>query len=125
MASELDQSVIEVIEAGRVRDFLMALDEPGELKPGEPVPALFLLTLGRTRRPKPGKQTSVKVADEHVFHAPVFVGDHITVTRRELSAEPKRSKAGPATLVTTEWTYLNQDSTLVGVGITRLMRWDS
>jgi hypothetical protein len=57
----------EAVEAGRVRDYLLALNEPAEHFPSDPVPNLFLLTLGRTRRPQPSRGTSVNAGDEYEF----------------------------------------------------------
>ena len=50
LAERFGAVFVQTIEAGRVRDYLCALDEPAP-GPGDPVPPLFLLTLGRQRRP--------------------------------------------------------------------------
>jgi hypothetical protein len=113
----------EPIEWGRVRDFLAALDEPVELAPGAPVPPLFLLTLGRTRRPQPSKGGAVKVGDEFEFLAPVHIGDTITVGAELGDVAEKTGQRGTMYLVTTEWTYRNQRGELVATGKTKTMRW--
>src|SRR3954465_11966017 len=80
----------EIIEAGRVRDFCLAINEPAP-EPGKPVPPLFLLTLGRFRRPTQEKGAgAVNAGDEFIFLKPVFVGDVIASRRELLGIEEKQ-----------------------------------
>lgn len=113
----------EPIELGRVRDFLLAMDEPAEIEAGDPVPALFLLTLARTRRPQPSRGSAVKVGDELTLHAPVRVGDEIESTVRLAGIEHREGRRGPTYTYALETTYRNQRGELVGVGVARSMRW--
>lgn len=113
----------ELVEAGRVRDYLLALDEPAQRNDDEPVPALFLLTLGRSRRPQPSRGSAVNAGDEIEFHSPVYVGDRITVRRELKDIEHKDGRRGSMFLLTSEITYTNQDDRLVAVGRQRSMRW--
>ncbi len=113
----------EAIELGRVRDFLLALDEPADLGTGDIVPPLFLLTLGRTRRPQPSRGGAVKTGDEYEFLAPVRVGDQVTVSCRVADIQEKKGKMGPMFLTLLEWTYVNQRGETVGVARTSSMRW--
>ena len=113
----------ELVEAGRVRDYLLAMNEPADLMPGAPVPPLFLLTLGRMRRPQPARGSSVKAGDEYEFLAPVFVGDVITISREILSIEQKQGKAGPMYLTTDEIRFVNQGGVQVAWAINRGFRW--
>jgi hypothetical protein len=115
--------VCEAVEAGRVRDYLLALDEPGELVAGRPVPPLFLLTLGRTRRPQPSRGSAVNVGNDYDILAPVYVGDNITVARAVQAIEPKEGKAGRMYLTHVKTTYTNGSAVVVGFGHTRIMRW--
>ncbi len=89
------------------------MNEPADRAPGEPVPPLFLLTLGRMRRPQPARGSSVKAGDEYEFLEPVFVGDVITVSRRILGIEQKQGKVGPMYLTTDEIRFVNQHGVLV------------
>lgn len=113
----------ELVEAGRVRDYLLAMNEPAERAPGDPVPPLFLLTLGRTRRPQPTRGSAVKAGDDYAFFAPVFVGDVITVSRQILSIEQKQGKVGPMYLTTDEIRFVNQHGVQVARAINRGLRW--
>jgi len=113
----------EAIELGRVRDYLLALDEPADLAPGDVVPPLFLLTLGRTRRPQPAKGSAVKAGDEYEFRAPVRVGDDITVSYRVSDIVEKKGRMGVMFLISAEWTYTNQRGETVGVANTSSLRW--
>ena len=115
---------VEAIELGRVRDYLQALDEPADLKGGDIVPPLFLLTLARTRRPQPPKGGGgVKISDECRFLAPVRVGDTITTTTKVTDIESREGKRGKMYIYTTEATYRNQHGEVVGAGITKSIRW--
>jgi hypothetical protein len=114
----------EVVEAGRVRDYLLALDEPADLvQPGAPVPPLFLLTLGRTRRPQPARGSAVNAGDEFEFFAPVYMGDRITIERQVLGVDEKQGKQGKMYLTRAEAKYVNQDGTLVGRALLNTLRW--
>ena len=115
--------VCESVEEGRVRDFLMALDEPCDRMTGQPVPPLFLLTLGRTRRPQPSRGSAVNAGNDYEFLAPVYVGDQITVSRSVLSVEPKEGKAGRMYLLLSQATYTNQRDEIVGYSRIRILRW--
>ena len=115
---------VEPIEAGRVRDYLLAMNESDAgIAPGSVVPPLFLLTLGRRRRPEPSSGTAVKANDDFTFHAPVHVGDVITVTSRLADIQPKQGKMGPMFLVIGETSYHNQHGQLVGVSRGSSLRW--
>jgi len=114
----------EAVEAGRVRDFLLAMDEPDPLASGGPVPSLFLLTLARTRRPQPAKGTSVNAGDEFEFIATVFVGDRITIERRLCEIEKKKGRHGDMYLLRSEATYVNQRGKLVARAKSTSLRWE-
>src|SRR5665213_2591425 len=105
--------VQQVIDAGRVCDFLLAMDEPAELQHGAPVPPLFLLTLGRTRRPQPSRGSAVNAGDEFEFLIPVRVGDAITTARRVVAVEGKQGSKGRMYLTRAEATYTSQRGELV------------
>jgi len=105
----------EPVEAGRVRDFLSAMDESAELVAGNPVPPLFVLTLGRTRRPMPTRGSVVNSGDECEFLLPVYVGDTITVTRRVESVEECQGRFGRMFMTNAEIRYTNQNGELVAM----------
>lgn len=113
----------ETIEAGRVRDYLLAMDEPADLAPGQPVPALFLLTLGRTRRPQPNRGSAVNAGNEYEFLGPVLVGDVVTSRFSILSIEEKQGKVGQMFLIRTETRFENQKGELVGRATGNTLRW--
>ena len=113
----------ETVEAGRVRDYLSALNEPADLAANAPVPALFLLTLGRTRRPQPARGSAVNAGDEYEFLAPVHVGDVITIERHLLGVDEKEGKQGKMFLTRAEATYVNQHGTLVARARLNTLRW--
>jgi hypothetical protein len=114
---------VEFVEAGRVRDYLLAMDEPAELISDAPVPALFLLTLGRTRRPQPSRGAAVNAGDDYEFLAPVFVGDQITIVRQVLGVDEKTGKQGKMYLTRAEATYRNQHDQLVARALLNILRW--
>jgi hypothetical protein len=115
---------IEVIEAGRVRDFLCALDEAAdEVVAGTAVPGLFLLTLGRTRRPRSVRGSAVNAGDAYEFFAPVHVGDTIRTVRELLGIEVKQGKQGAMYLTRTRSTYTNQQGEQVAVSHQNTLRW--
>jgi hypothetical protein len=115
---------IEVIEAGRVRDFLFALDEPAQdIVPGVAVPSLFLLTLGRTRRPRGTRGSAVNAGDAYEFFAPVHVGDTIRTVRELLGIDAKQGKQGVMYLTRTRSTYTNQRGEQVAVSHQNTLRW--
>jgi len=111
------------IEAGRVRDYLLTLGRPGEVEDGDPVPPLFLLTLGRTRRPRPSRGSAVNAGDEFAFHRPVRVGDRITFERLVTDIETKYGRHGAMYLVRASATFTNQDGDLVAESHQVLIRW--
>jgi hypothetical protein len=113
----------ETIELGRVRDFLLAMDEPAELGPGDVVPALFVLTLGRTRRPQPSRGSAVNAGDEYEFYAPVRVGDTIAIVRQVLGVDERQGKQGLMFLTRTEVTYTNQLGVRVARAQQNTLRW--
>jgi hypothetical protein len=115
--------VAERIEAGRVRDFLLAMDEPANLDTGVPVPPLFLLTLGRIRRPQPSRGSAVNAGDEFEFLGPVRIGDIITSCRRVVSVEAKHGSRGQMYLTKAEATYVNQRGETVAVARQSTLRW--
>lgn len=115
--------VTEPIEAGRVRDFLLAMDEPANLDTGMPVPPLFVLTLGRTRRPQPSRGSAVNAGDEFEFLGPVRIGDLITTSRRVVSVEEKQGSRGQMYLTRAEATYVNQRGEKVAVARQSTLRW--
>jgi hypothetical protein len=114
---------VETIELGRVRDYLLALDEPADIGPGDAVPPLFLLTLGRTRRPQPSKGGAVKAGDAYEFIAPVRVGERITIEFRLKDIEEKQGRMGQMFLLTQEWTYRNESGATVARATTTSLRW--
>jgi hypothetical protein len=115
--------VEERIEWGRVRDFLLAMDEPANLDPRATVPPLFLLTLGRTRRPQPSRGTAVNAGDEFEFLGPVRIGDLITTRRRVVTVEEKQGSRGRMYLTRAEATYVNQRGEKVAVARQSTLRW--
>jgi hydroxyacyl-ACP dehydratase HTD2-like protein with hotdog domain len=114
---------IEPVEAGRVRDYLLAMNESARLPDGHPVPALFLLTLGRTRRPQPARGTAVNAGDDFEFFAPVYIGDTIRIDRRVLGVDEKEGKVGRMYLTRAEADYTNQHGTLVARAHLNTLRW--
>ena len=123
METRYNRTQVADIELGRVRDYLLAMDEPAEINQGDVAPPLFLLTCGRTRRPQPDKGTAVKAGDEYQFHAPVRVGDRVSIAHRLVGIEPKQGKNGIMFLVTAEATFRNQRNEIVCVQRTRTFRW--
>jgi len=117
--------VTERVEAGRVRDYALALEGPPPVRP-MPVPPLFLLTLGRTRRPHlnrlPGG--TVNANDEFEFFGEVFVGDEITVETTVRCVEKKAGKKGALYLITAEKTYRRTSGELVARRINSILRWE-
>ena len=113
----------ETIEAGRVRDFLLAMDEPAELLPGAAIPSLFLLTLGRVRRPVSGRWSAMKAGDEYAFVAPVHVGDVISITCTIPPVKYKRGSLGDMFFVDIECSYVNQDGVEVGTSRKKSIVW--
>lgn len=113
----------ELIEAGRVRDYLLAMDELAEIGEGDAVPPLFLLTLGRTRRPQPSRGGAVNGGDEYEFYYPVRVGDRITISRRLVRIEEKQGKRGRMFVTRAESTFHNQDGKVVALAHQNIIRW--
>ena len=113
----------ETVELGRVKDYLLAMDEPATLGMGDVVPALFVLTLGRTRRPQPTKGSAVNAGDEYEFLAPVRVGDTITITRSVIGVNEKQGKNGRMYLIRAEAAYTNQQGTKVAHARLNTLRW--
>jgi N-terminal half of MaoC dehydratase len=113
----------EVVELGRVRDYLLSMDEPAELGADGLVPALFVLTLGRTRRPQPPKGSAVNVGDDYEFFAPLHVGDRITISRSVLSVDEKEGKQGRMFLLRAEVSYNNQHGAKVAQARLNMLRW--
>lgn len=113
----------ELIEAGRVRDYLLAMNEPADIQPGDPVPPLFLLTLSRMRRPQPARGSAVNAGDGYEFFAPVHVGDVIMTSNHIVSIEQKQGKAGPMYLTVFESVFVNQHGVTVAQATHRIMRW--
>jgi hypothetical protein len=113
----------EAIEAGRVRDYLLAMDEPDALDAEQPVPPLFLLTLGRVRRPVSGTHSVMKAGDEYSFSAPVHVGDVITISCSIPPVVHKRGSLGDMFFVTIECSYVNQDGLEVGTSRKKSLVW--
>jgi hypothetical protein len=115
--------VTQRVEEGRVRDFLLALDEPASLDRAAPIPPLFLLSIGRTRRPQPSYGSAVNAGDEFEFIAPVHLGDLITISRRIVNVEEKQGTRGRMYLTTVEATYTNQHAQKVAVASHTTLRW--
>jgi hypothetical protein len=111
------------VEAGRVRDYLLAMDEQADIGPGDAVPPLFMLTFGRTRRPQPQRGTAVKAGDEYTFHLPVFVGDTITLTQRLADIQVKQGRNGPMYLIIADGTFTNQRGEVVCTQRVKTFRW--
>lgn len=113
----------EVIEAGRVRDFCMAMNEPVPAA-GKPVPPLFVLTLGRFRRPVQEKGAgAVNAGDDFRFFKPVYVGDIIESRRELLGIDEKQGKVGPMYLTRIETKYVNQHGEVVAIQRHNQLRW--
>lgn len=102
------------VELGRVRDFLLALDEPADIGPGDHVPPLFLLTLGRVRRPVSGRWSAMKLGDEYAFDAPVCIGDVVTVECEVPPVTRKTGSRGEMFVVHIDCRYTNQHGVVVG-----------
>jgi len=113
-----------VVELGRVRDFLLAMDEPADLADGE-VPELFLLTLGRNRRPggPEGGGGAVKAGDDYRFFEPLRIGDEITVHFALLEALPKLGRQGLMYELHFERRFVRADGVLVARAIDKVLRW--
>lgn len=115
---------VERIEAGRVRDYLLALDEPlPEFGANIVVPPLFLLTLGRTRRPQPARGSAVNGGDRFEFHAPVHIDDVIRTTRELIAVETKAGRNGETFVSRVRATYTNQRDEVVAVAERRVLQW--
>ena len=123
MSARYNVTRTEAVELGRVRDYLLAMDEPADLKQGDPVPPLFLLTLARTRRPQPSKGTAVKAGDAYEFVAPVLVGDTLTVEQRLIDIQVKQGKNGPMHLVIYGGSFTNQRGEKVAEQRVQSFRW--
>ena len=123
MSARYNVTRTEAVELGRVRDYLLAMDEPADLKQGDPVPPLFLLTLARTRRPQPSKGTAVKAGDAYEFVAPVHVGDTLTVEQRLIDIQTKQGKNGPMYLVIYGGAFTNQRGEKVAEQRVQSFRW--
>lgn len=87
------------------------------------VPALFVLTLGRTRRPQPGKGSAVNAGDDYAFFAPVRVGDTITIARTVLGVDEKQGQNGRMFLIRAEASYANQRGERVALAHLNTLRW--
>ena len=123
MSERYNKTRVEAIELGRVRDYLLAMDEPADLQQGDPVPPLFLLTLARTRRPQPAKGTAVKAGDAYEFIAPVQVGDTLTIAQRLIDIQTKQGKNGPMHLVIYGGSFTNQRGEKVAEQRVQSFRW--
>jgi len=113
----------EAVELGRVKDYLLAMDEPADIRAGDVVPALFVLTLGRTRRPQPSKGSLVNAGDDYEFFVPVRVGDSITIARTVLGVDEKQGKNGRMFLLRAEVSYTNQRGERVALARLKTLRW--
>lgn len=113
----------EPVELGRVKDYLLAMDEPADIGPGDVVPALFVLTFGRTRRPQPSKGSAVNAGDDYEFFAPLRVGDTVTVQRVLKGVDEKQGKQGRMFLARAETTYTNQRGELIARAQMNTLRW--
>lgn len=113
----------ELVELGRVRDYLRALDESADIGPGDVVPALFVMTLGRTRRPQPSKGSAVNAGDDYRFFEPLRVGDTVTIERTVLSVEEKQGRHGRMFLARAEAVYTNQHGQCVARARLDTLRW--
>lgn len=123
--SRYARPVEETVEAGRVRDYLMALDRDPPADERAPVPPLFLLTLGRMRRPHLGRLPggAVNAGDEFTFAGDVFVGDRITVETDIVGVEPRPSGSRAMYLISMRRRYRNQHGELVATRVNRILRW--
>lgn len=113
----------EAVELGRVKDYLLAMDEPADIRAGDVVPALFVLTLGRTRRPQPSKGSLVNAGDDYEFFVPVRVGDSITIARTVLGVDEKQGKNDRMFLLRAEVSYTNQRGERVALARPKTLRW--
>src|SRR5262245_46858060 len=82
----------ELIELGRVNDYLQALDQP-TITANDPVPPLFLLTLARRRRPQPSGG-GVNMGNEFEFKIPLRIGDAITSSAKAKDFQSRHGKRG-------------------------------
>ena len=123
MSERYNTTRTEPVELGRVRDYLLAMDEPADIDFGEAVPPLFLLTMARTRRLQPTRGTAVKAGDQYQFIAPVHVGDTLTIEQRVTDIEVKKGKNGPMYLIIYEGTFKNQRGETVGKRTVKSFRW--
>lgn len=116
---------MECIEAGRVRDFLLALDEPlpDDLGDDAVVPPLFLLTLGRTRRPQPARGSAVNAGDRFDFIAPLRIGDTIRTARELVAVDTKAGKNGLTFVSRVRATYTNQRDEIIATAERRVLQW--
>jgi len=116
----------ELIEAGRVNDYLCALDESPHDDPKRPVPPLFLITLGRQRRPhlaQPGSTTGgVNASDAFEFYQPVYIGDVISVIPTIQHVESRHGRSGELLIATVVLEYRNQHGTTVARRTNTLIR---
>lgn len=113
------------VEASAVRNYLLALDLDANDTDRKPVPAFFLSTLGRVRRPHLNRARigSVNAGTDFKFLAPVSLGDSITVTNALIGVERKASRTREMYLISTEQRYTRDDGALVGRRIGKLLRW--
>jgi len=112
-----------VVERGRVADFLLAMDEPADPADGQ-VPPLFLLTLGRIRRPGGAEGGgSVKAGDDYRFFVPLRIGDEITIHYALIECMAKLGKRGPMYELHFERRFVRADGVLVARAIDKVLRW--
>ena len=115
---------VEVIKAGRVRDYLLAMNERPGVSADIPVPALFLMTLARTRRPQPSRGIAVNAGDDYEFLRPVFIGDAIEPLAASSDVQVKAGQGRFDVSVTkAEVTYRNQHGVVVAVAKSNILRW--
>lgn len=116
---------VELIEVGRVRDYRQAIDDaPQDLSC--PIPPLFLLTLGRTRRPHMNRLPggTANASDEFEFYQDVFVGEAIEIDTRVVSVEKKTGGSRELYLITSETSYRKSSGELAAKRINRILRWE-
>ncbi|APO70692.1 MaoC-like dehydratase domain-containing protein (plasmid) [Rhizobium gallicum] len=115
---------VEKVEAGRVADFLGALEEPAA-DPTAPVPPLFLLSFARARRPQEVASSfgGVNAGDRFDFFVPVFIGDTITTLCEIGPIQPKTSAEREMLLIEILFTFTNQHGTVVARRTNKILRW--
>lgn len=119
LTSTLPTAQSEVIEAGRVRDFLAVLGEDvrsDELQ-GRQLPPLFLLTLGRTRRPRSARGAVINAGNKFTFRSPVYVGDVLIIRRSVIDVTMRAGSQGRLFLARVGTQYERSEGEIVATAV--------